>query len=242
MNEPERPKKGWGYLQWCAVLIVTLIALSYLIPTFGGTHQSAAQATTSNNCRQIIMALRIYANDNGGVYPDAKIPNVKTSNEVFRALIRKEIILDERIFGGKMSLYHPDGSIGEAPDYAEALQSGENHWMMASNYQTTTPGHFPFVFENAMSSDWPLIWRKYNGMLIAPGRVWRGGKIIVGCADGSVNLETLEETSAGYQLPETFLKPRGKEPVPKLSILDIKDDEPQPELNQMPGLLARPTK
>lgn len=35
------------------------------------------------------------------------------------------------------------------------------------------------------------------------------------------------EVSTGYQLPESFLKPRGKETVPKLTILDIHDGPPQ---------------
>lgn len=242
MNEPERPKKGWGCLQWFAVLIVLAIIVLLIIPTFGVAHHSAAQATTSNNCRQIIMALRIYANDNGGFYPDAKILNAKTSNEIFQVLIREEIMLDERIFGGKVSPYLPDGNIGEAPDYPKALQSWENHWMMVSGYQTTTPGHFPFVFENAMSPHWPLIWNKDKVVQPTRGRVWRGGKIIVGRADNSVNLETLEKTSSGYQLPETFRNPLGKEPVPKLSILDIQDDKPPPEPDLTPALPALPAK
>jgi hypothetical protein len=187
-----------------------------------------------------MMALRIWANDNGGVYPDAKLPGVKTSNEVFRVLFTEEIIQDERIFGGKGAPYQPDNNIGEAPDYLQALQSWENHWMMASGYQTRTPGHFPFVFENAMSPDWPLTWNKDKVVQPVRGRVWKGGKIIVGRADNSVNLETLEKTSTGYQLPESFLKPRGKEPVPRLSILDIKDDEPQPDMGAPLGLPSLP--
>lgn len=239
MTEYQPPKKGWGCLQWFAVLIVLGIIALLIMPTFGVLQEDVLQRTTSTNCRQIMMALRIWANDNGGVYPDAKLPGVKTSNEVFRVLISEEILLDERIFGGKLSPYLSDNDMGEAPDYRQALQSGENHWMMGSGYQTKTPGHFPFVFENAMSPDWPLTWNKDKVVQPARGRVWKGGKIIVGRADGSVNLEALEKTSTGYQLPESFLKPHGKEPMPKLSVLDILDG-PSPEDGKPPGLPSLP--
>jgi len=241
MIEYQPPKKSWGCLQWFAVLIVLLITFSFFMPTIGVVQHSANQTSTANNCRQIMMALRIWANDNGGVYPDAKLPGVKTSNEVLRVLITEEIIQDERIFGGKATRYQPDGNMGEAPDYRQALQSGENHWMMASGYHTKTPGHFPFVFENAMSPDWPLTWNKDKVVQPVRGRVWKGGKIIVGRADNSVNLETLEKTSTSYQLPESILKPRGKEPVPKLTILDI-NDEPSPEVGLPPALPSFPGK
>ncbi len=136
MTEYQPPKKGWDCLQWFAVLIVLVITFSLFMPTFGVLQEDVLQTTTSNNCRQIMMALRIWANDNGGVYPDAKLPGVKTSNEVFRVLFTEEIIQDERIFGGKATRYQPDNNIGEAPDYTQALLNNENHWMMASGYQT----------------------------------------------------------------------------------------------------------
>lgn len=240
MNEPERPKKGWGCLQWFAVLNVLGVIILLIMPTFGVLQEDVLQTTTSNNCRQIIMAMRIRANDNSGLYPDAKHPHARTSNEVFRVLFEEEIIQDERIFGSKASPYIPDGNIGDAPDYLKALQSWENHWMMVSGYQTKTPGQFPFVFENAMSPDWPLVWNKDKVTQPARGRVWKGGKIIVGRADNSVNLETLEKTSVGYQLPKAFLQPFGKKPMPKLTILDIKDDEPPPEPVPAPGWPALP--
>ncbi len=90
-----------------------------------------------------------------------------------------------------------------------------------------------------MSPDWPLTWDKDKVVQPVRGRVWKGGKIIVGRADNSVNLETLEKTSTGYQLPESFLKPRGKEAVPRLSILDIHDESPQ-EDSLPPGLPLPP--
>jgi hypothetical protein len=111
MNEPEKPKKGWGWLQWGFIIVVSLIGISLIVPTIGFTASMANQTASANNARQIIMALKIWASENNGVFPDAKLPSPVSSNQVLRRLIQNEILEDERIFGATNSPFAPDGNI-----------------------------------------------------------------------------------------------------------------------------------
>lgn len=185
MNEPEKPKKGWGWLQWSVAVVVMLLMASLYVPTFARISPMANQSSTSNNCRQIIMALKIYAGDNNGVFPDGE-----TANLVFRKLIQKEVVQDERIFGGKVSPFVPDGNVGIAPNFEEAVSPGENHWMIVAGLKPGNAATIPFVFENSTNHAWPPVWRNDPQSLPLRGRVWRGGKIIAGRLDNSVNVES----------------------------------------------------
>jgi len=70
----------------------------------------------------------LYAAEHGGNYPDAAAPSATSSNEVFRQLFITEIIDNEMIFGCPHSPANPDGKIGSAPDFSDAVKAGENHW------------------------------------------------------------------------------------------------------------------
>jgi hypothetical protein len=127
MNEMEQSKKGWGCLQWGVVISVIMMLASLIVPALNITADMATQTSSANNCRQIIMALKIWASENDGVFPDAGTPQPTASNQVFRKLIQSEIIQDERIFGSNGSPFRPDNIIGNPPDYARVLEPGENH-------------------------------------------------------------------------------------------------------------------
>ena len=116
------------YVFTCAALTGSLfifapILASAAVPTFNSVQDKANQSNTAGNARQIITALRIYAGDNNGSYPDDKSGGEEPadSNDAFKKLIKGGVLDDERVFGAKASKYIPDNNIGEAPEYSEAL-------------------------------------------------------------------------------------------------------------------------
>ena len=143
-----------------------------------------------NNCRQIIISLHAYAGDHGG-----RLPGGATANEAFRQLIKDGQLEDERVFTCPCSPYVPDNELGTPPDYSQALEAGENHWAMTKGLTDSAPGDTPLVFENPAVKSWPPLWDTRLQGVAQPGRVWKGGKIIVGRADGSVNTEKLSDAS-----------------------------------------------
>lgn len=221
MNEPEKPKKGWGWLQWGVVIVVLFLLVSLLLPTFNVVSPMSNQTSTANNCRQIIMAMKIWAQENGGAYPDSFFQERPTANQVFCHLVQEEIIQDERIFGAKKSFVRIDGNIGVAPEFDQAVQPGENHWMMTAGLNTKSPANTPFVFENAISSTWPLRWHHGHENEPIRSRTWTRGKIIIGFQDNHVEVIQLERKGDVMVLPDAVMIPNGKTPLPPLKILDI---------------------
>ena len=221
MNEPEKPKKGWGCLQWGVVIGVILLLLSLLGPHFGCIAHMSNQTSTLNNTRQMIMAMKIWAQENGGAYPDSFFQERPTANQVFRRIVQEEIIQDERIFGAKKSFVRIDGNIGVAPEFDQAVQPGENHWMMTAGLNTKSPANTPVVFENAISSTWPLRWFSTHQEELIRGRTWTKGKIIVGFNDNRVELIELQRKGDVLVLPDTVMIPNGTTPLPPLKVLDI---------------------
>lgn len=222
MNWAEQPKQCWGCLQWGVVVFVIMLLASLLLPTFNVTADISSQTLDANNCRQIIMALKIWASENEGVFPDSSTPLPTSSNQVFRKLIQADIIQDERIFSSTDTPFRPDNIMGNAPDYPRALEPGENHWAMVAGLETDSDGTWPLVFENPVSSQWPPRWLK-NQTQAAPGRTWKGGKIIMGRLDNSVTVERLVEKEGVLMTSDAFTKRFGNEPMPHLRILNVEE-------------------
>lgn len=141
---PER-RMGWGCWIFSLLLIAGLILLA--IPPRNVISTKGNQLKASHHCRQIIMAMKFYAEDHNGQYPTGV-----TANEAFRQLIQDELLPDERIFGSPVSRYNPDGNIGSAPDYAQALIPSELHWMLVDGMHLKSPGTQALVFENSLDT------------------------------------------------------------------------------------------
>jgi hypothetical protein len=158
MSESKPEHRGWSVLQICVTVLGIMVLIGITIPMPTQHQHKAMQAATTGNARQIVTALSIYAQDHNGRYPDADLPSASSSNEVFRRLIEEEILQDELIFGAKASKFFPDNNIGAHPDYAQALEAGENHWAMTVGVTKGSDKLTPVVFENPAVASWPPLW------------------------------------------------------------------------------------
>lgn len=132
----------------------------------------------ANNAQQVMAALR--------TEPPPSFLAEASSNQILRTLFQSGYIEDERIFSAPMSPYQPDNDIGEAPDYAKALEPGELHWCLFNGTLGEQSGNAPVVFDNPIDGTWPPKWDAEAEGKPLPGRTLKGGKIIVGLNDGSV--------------------------------------------------------
>ena len=181
-----RNDKGFTLIELLVVITIIAILAGAAVPTFNSVQEKANQSATLGNARQIVTAFKLYAGDNNGNYPDADPSEPASSNAAFQILIRDNILQDERVFGAKASRYVPDNNIGESPDFANALIAGENHWAMTAEVTDSASALAPVVFENPVSASWPPAWNADAAGKAAKGRAWRGGRIIVGFNDTSV--------------------------------------------------------
>lgn len=243
-NEPEKPKRGWGWLQSSVVLVVLGLLACFVISVGCNLWVKRDQMRAADSPRHILWLLLTYASEHNGYFPDHGKDLAKfTSNEAFRSFFKEgllgstaadetEFVSSEMIFGCPESRFNPDQQIGMPLDYAEALTPGENHWMMSAGLNNSSPAHYPLVLENSVEASWPPHWlpsssklswlvSKIRGILPPRGRSWQGDAIIIGFCDGSVRTVILEQKNNQLHLPASILKPEGKEPLPTLKILDI---------------------
>jgi prepilin-type N-terminal cleavage/methylation domain-containing protein len=186
-------KQGFTLLELLALITVVAILAAMAIPAFNLIQDMGNQTSTASNCRQIIMAMKIFANDNNTRYPEAYTGDsqVRTSNDAFRVLFIKDIIQDERIFGAKASKFVANCNIGSAPNFEQAVATDENHWALTPGQTQDSSGIMPLVYENPAVPSWPPKWNCDAAGQRVPGRTWRGGKIVIGRNDNSVNVEQL---------------------------------------------------
>ncbi len=193
MKKRNYTRQGFTLIELLVVITIIAILAGLAMPAFTTVQEKARIMEGSSNCRQIIIALKSYAGDNSGNYPDAdKDEQPQTSNDAFRMLIKGQYLSDEKVFTCAGSPFRGDNNIGESPDYEEALKPGENHWVMTKQLSDSAPSNAPLVFENPVSESWPPAWDANAKGKQIKGRAWKSGKIIVGMNDSSVSAEPLD--------------------------------------------------
>lgn len=195
-----RLKKGFTLIELLVVITIIAILASLAVPTFGRIQERGNITKGISNARQVITALRIYAADNNGNYPDNNLSGgggVSSSNDAFRELFKEQILDAEQVFGCPVSsMGNPDGNTGSAPEYTQALEQNENHWAMTGGLSDSAPGSIPLVYENAVSYGTDPQWDPTKAGRNTKGRSWSGAKIIVGLNDSSVALQNLEDKTS----------------------------------------------
>lgn len=230
VNEPEKPKKRWGCLQLVVAWVIVGLLICAIVPASRQISPRWIEIKARSNARQIVGLLLTYASDHNGKFPDANLDNDGlTSNAVFRELVKEGLVLDETIFGCPYSRFIPDKNIGTFPDYKQALEPGENHWMMVAGLDSTLAPSTPLVLENAVEATWPprwlpnkkpsilaeLLWGPTVSMRLRGGS-WAGNLIIVSHLDASASAIKLEDKAGYAQYPSSLA-------TPSLKLLDIEE-------------------
>jgi prepilin-type N-terminal cleavage/methylation domain-containing protein len=229
-----RIKQGFTLIELLVVITIIAILASLSMAAIGKMGEKGQITKSIANCRQIILSIRLYAADEGGRYPDQDTANpATTANIAFRNLIKAGSLEDEKIFGCGASKYNPDGNIGSAPEYDEAVKGGENHWMMTGDLNDSTSGGIPLVYENSVALGTDPTWNADAAGRNVRGRTWSGGKIIIGTNDTSVELQHCEATKGssvhlkalGDQGKDLFTQYSEGDNAVDFTILDIEEGE-----------------
>ncbi|MEM7385972.1 MAG: hypothetical protein AAF514_13610 [Verrucomicrobiota bacterium] len=137
------------------------------------------------NSKKVATALKLYADDHDGVYPQGKT----SSNEALAQLF-PEYIDEEKIFHIPKSLFcrpdPPDEEIGQNEGGSgSALEAGENHFAYVSGYKNTDRSTYPLLADGFTAEgntyDEQHIW-------------WKVDKAVVVYLDGSVKPEIIKKT------------------------------------------------
>lgn len=222
MNEPEKPKKGWGWMQWLCMLLVVCLTPLMASVIHDSVIDLAYRGRQAQSGKDIIFAFKVFANDNGSTFPDVRA-KLTTSNQAFRELIKHEYVETENLFGGYISPYVSDGFIGGAPEFEKAVQPGESHWVVLGGLTTHTQNAHPVIYENAIDSTWPPKWKPDSANHFTRGRVWKGNKVLVGLVDGSISIVKTRQVGDTQTLPESMLLGFDGKPWDDIKVLDVEE-------------------
>jgi prepilin-type N-terminal cleavage/methylation domain-containing protein len=182
------------------LIVITIIAVlaSIALPAYNGVKERGDQTKDLSNAKQIALALRQFAIDNNGAYPN-KQPDGKsggdyssnaltlptTSNDAFWWLF-PNYLQSEQIFavtGSAFTPSNPDNTLDAvgASSRANTLKKGENSYAYVTGLTDTSNSTFPIIADGFV----PGSPGTYSTTKSSPGGVWAAKKAIVVFCDSS---------------------------------------------------------
>lgn len=178
-------------IELLVVIGIIAILVGVAAPGLTSSMLSGRIAQATAHARQVALALRMYAQDNEGAFPENA--NFQSSNEAFRELF-PEYLETEAIFAVASS------PVGKKADNAiepreRILAHGENHWAYVQGLSTTSNSSWPLVVDHSDGSGY------YRSDPSQPGGTWRGTKSILVRCDTSAAALKLHGTASKRYLP-----------------------------------------
>lgn len=192
----KRNLKGFTLIELLVVITIIAILASVSVPVFSSIQRKAKLNKSLQHAKQIGLALRVFAGDENGLYPQGA-----DANEAYGVLVDE--METEKIFYVAGSRYHGDLSDANAkftrgPDNlwenstptGVALEPGENHYAYALGFTDSTSARFPLIASGFTSTP-----GTYAELLSDVGGVWEGKNCVVIYCDGSGEAPKLDRTS-----------------------------------------------
>jgi prepilin-type N-terminal cleavage/methylation domain-containing protein len=198
-----KTSSAFTLIELLIVIAIIAILASIALPAFVGVQRRAKQTKDLSNGKQIVIALRQFALDNNGEFPNKEyafgaaytdttltvVGASSTSNSVFRWLI-PTYTTSEEIFavpGSKWNSPGPDNNI-DSGAAGQTLKAGENGYGYTAALQDTANTLFPLI-QDAWSTTIP----NYVADTALPGGVWGATKAVVIFIDGAGQVMTVDD-------------------------------------------------
>jgi prepilin-type N-terminal cleavage/methylation domain-containing protein len=186
------------------LVVITIIAIlaSFALPAYTTVQERAQQTKDLSNIKQIGLALKQFASDYNGSFPN-KIPapdyaaetnllsSSNTSNDGFWWLF-PNYLQSEDIFVVPGSQWTPspaDNTLDNPPNArAETLEDNECGYAYITNLTDTSNPAFPLAADGFVSTGFSAASPVYTNSKAVEGGVWQGRKAIVLFCDASAQI------------------------------------------------------
>jgi prepilin-type N-terminal cleavage/methylation domain-containing protein len=190
-------------IELLVVIAIIAILASIALPVFSSVQERGKQTKDMSNGKQIALALKQFATDNNGVFPNkqpaanyataADLAAGNFSNEGFWWLF-PTYLTNEDIFvvgGAAWSPNPPDNKVDPAGSAGrtETLKAGECAYSYVTALNDTSNPQFPLLADAGTAAD-PTV---YTNVQSAKGGVWRGKRAIIIFVDGSGRVMTVDD-------------------------------------------------
>jgi prepilin-type N-terminal cleavage/methylation domain-containing protein len=194
-------------IELLVVIAIIAILASIALPVFSSVQERGKQTKDMSNGKQIVLALKQFAVDHNGVFPN-KFPDVVSSdydagstnlvgtnksNDAFWWLF-PNYLTSEDIFsvGGSAWSPNPPNNIldpSTATSRTDTLATGECGYEYITALNDTSNPQFPLVMDAGIATGEANV--EYTNVQSANGGIWKGKKAIVIFVDGSGTVMTV---------------------------------------------------
>lgn len=195
-NPMKYTHKAFTLIELLVVIGIIAVLAAISLPVFTAAQRHGQMARAMANARGIGLALRMYADDNGGNFPGGKNSlgeTIETSNDAFRDLI-PTYIDDESVFALARSKAGPKADNKVEPA-SRALEAGENHYAYVEGLDSTSRSAWPLIVDGTDGTG------HYTTDESRPGGIWGGKKAIVITVANSAEAVPLRGSSDRRYLP-----------------------------------------
>ncbi len=169
--------RGFTLIELLVVISIIAMLAAGAFGAFSKVMPGVRAKSAASTGKGIHTMLNAWAQDHDQSYPTAD----QNSNEAFRELFKAKLMDDEKAFAIANDPWHanspsgdkkgPDGEIGTAPDFQQALQNGECAWAYVTGHDGSTNSTYPML-ANAFSESVGV----YSADKTKKGGVFQGDK------------------------------------------------------------------
>lgn len=185
-----RRKRGFTLIELLVVITIIAMLAAGAYAGYGALMPMIRSKNAASQTTTIHKWLIAYALDNGNAFPVGE-----TANLAFRELFKKSYGADEMQFYIQGDAYHkeakdkkPDNDKGREPDFAQALEPGENAFAYVSGLTQSDEGRIPIIANGFAGS--PGVWAKNP---TEKGGVFKGKYAVVCRVSGSAQAHEIKD-------------------------------------------------
>jgi prepilin-type N-terminal cleavage/methylation domain-containing protein len=207
-----KTSSAFTLIELLIVIAIIAILASFALPAFLGVQERAKQTKDLSNAKQIVLALRQFALDQNGEFPNKPygsgvatpgdyassitiLNGGNTSNDALRWLLPL-YVRSEQIFQVPGSVWNSrggdeilDAAYGTVADPG-TLAGGENGYAYMTALQDTADSTMPLIADGTTAGS-----LNYSTDKTVAGGAWGGQKAIVACVDGSGFVMRVNDTT-----------------------------------------------
>ena len=205
--------QGFTLIELLVVISIIAILASLGLRAFPAAIKKARLTESTNNAKQILLTVKLFAGDNdgafpseavstdGGVTPGAALAAGSFSNQAFDNLIFSgKYPIGKGFFINKNSGWCKPAVNDTTTEHAKTVRPGQCDWMYILGLNDASPGTCPLITTATAAAA-----LTYTNDKSVKGGVWGGTDAIVGFCDGSA--KAVSEKEMNQTSPTaTFLK------------------------------------
>jgi len=182
--------RGFTLIELLVVIAIIAILAGFALPVFSRAQKKGRLTDSVSNAKQTTLALRMYADDNGGLFVKTQTDGVTAltaadkSNTAFNSLL-PTYTADKRIFFNKASVWCQTPT-ADVPGDNVIVKAKQCDWLYICGLTSTTS-----------DPRWPLIATApvaaaitYSKTTSVAGGVWAGTDAVIGFVDGAARILT----------------------------------------------------